>query len=84
MDDAVDDPDVPVAGVQVAVASLAEEHQVGDLGFASVDPADDVVGVAVDGWGAAADAAFVSGDQGFAHGSGGESDGGADVDGLGV
>ena len=84
VDGAVGDVDGPVAGVQVAVTPFAEQDEVGDLGFAAVDPRLHVVGVAVDGWGAAADAALVAGDEGFADRAGREPDGGADVEGLGV
>jgi hypothetical protein len=43
---------------------------------------DQVVGFALDGWGAADDAAAVAGVQGEPHGGGDETFGGADVQGL--
>jgi hypothetical protein len=47
VDDAVGDLDVPVSGMQVAVTPFAQQHQVGDLRFASVDPTDHVVRIAI-------------------------------------
>src|SRR6266496_2104104 len=49
---------------------LAEQDQVGDAGFAAVDPMHQVVGFALDGWGAADDAAAVAGVQRQPHRAG--------------
>ncbi|MEU8227453.1 hypothetical protein, partial [Kribbella sp. NPDC048915] len=48
MDLAVDDGDVPAAGVQVDVMATAQQRQVRDLGRAAVQPGDQMVGVAHD------------------------------------
>jgi hypothetical protein len=82
VDGAVEDADVPVAGVEVEVVAFAEQGEVVDGGGAAVEPGDDVVGLALDGWGVADDAAFVAGVEGAAHGAGDEALGGADVEGL--
>src|SRR5215217_1389707 len=84
LDNAVEDSDVPVAGVQVQVVPFAEQGQVGDGGGAAVEPGDDVVGFALDGWGAADDAAFVAGVEGSAHGARDQALTGADVQWLGL
>src|SRR4051812_36178625 len=70
VDLAVGDGDGPVACVEVDVVTAAEQDEVGDLGFAAVDPRDEVVGVALDRWGAAHYAAAVAGVEGAAHGAG--------------
>ena len=45
LDGAVEDLDVPVAGVEVEVMALAEQGEVGDGGRSAVEPGDDVVRV---------------------------------------
>src|SRR5215216_4072493 len=84
VDDAVDDLDGPVAGVQVDVVPATDQHQIPDRGHAAVEPRCQVVGVAVDGWGAADHAALVAGVQGAPDRAGDESFGAADVEGFGV
>jgi hypothetical protein len=63
----VDDGDDPVAVVEGPVVGSAEENEVVDGCFAAVDPGLEMVGVTVDGWGAAHDAALVADVQGAAH-----------------
>src|SRR5690242_1512071 len=69
VDFAVGDGDGPVACVEVDVVTAAEQGEVGDLGFAAVDPGDQVVRVALDWWGTAHYAAAVAGVEGAAHGA---------------
>ena len=76
---AVDDGDLPVAGVEVAVVTAAEQNEVVYGGFAAVDPGFEVVSVAADRWCAADYATFVAVVEGFAHAGGDEADGAADV-----
>src|SRR3954452_468272 len=83
-DYAVEDSDEPVAGVQVQVVPFAEQGQVGDGGWAAVQPGDNVVRFALDGWGAADHAAFVAGVEGSAHGARDQALTGADVQWLGL
>ena len=56
--------DLVEAGVQVVVASAAQQGQIGDIGGSAGGPADDVVGLAEAGGAPAAQAAAVAGDQG--------------------
>jgi hypothetical protein len=65
--------------VEVHVVSAAEQSQVADRGHTSVDPAVKMVGVTLDRWSSADDAAFVAGVQGAAHRAGDQSFGAADV-----
>ncbi len=84
LNDVVDDVDVPVAGVQVDVVSLAEQDQVRDARRASVDPMHQVVGFALNGWSAADHAAAVASVQREPHRCGDETFGGTDVQWLGL
>ena len=83
VDDTVDDFDVPVAGVQVEVVALAEQDQVRDARRASVDPMHQMMGFALDRWGAADHAAVVASVQREPHRRGDEPFGGAHVEWLG-
>jgi hypothetical protein len=80
----VDDGDGPVAVVQGVVIDPAQQHQVGEAGHAAVEPADDVVGVAVDRWRMADHAALVAPVQGVPQAVGDEPELAPDVEGLAV
>ena len=84
VDFAVRDDDGPVAGVQVDVVSAAEQDQVRDLGFAAVDPGDQVVGVALDWWCAADDAPLVARVQRASHCARDQPFGATDVEWFGL
>jgi hypothetical protein len=84
VDDTVGDRDGPVPGVQVDVMAAAEQDEVMDCGRAAVDPGVEVVGVAVDGWCSADDAAFVASIQGTAHRPGDQAFRAADIEWFGL
>jgi hypothetical protein len=66
------------------VVAFAEQDEVGDAGLPSVDPMHQVMGFALDGWGAADHTATVAGVQCESHGCGDEAFGGTNIEWLGL
>ncbi len=76
--------DLPGSGVDEAVVVAAQEQQVVEAGGSVVDPVDDVVGVAHQGWASTSReaAVLVAGDEGFPDRGGDEPAEPADVEDL--
>ncbi len=75
--------DGPAAFVDGAVVVSAEQQSVGQVGLAALGPGDEVVGVGVHGWAAAAGeaAALVAGGERLPLGGGEDADFAAEVEG---